>query len=204
MYIFDLDGTIVDTQTDIGRALANVVVGAGFKEPSQTEVVAAVGRGAKNAVQKLTGFEGDALESLAAVFIKKYDEICCDNVTMYPGAKELLLRLKRDGAVLALVTMKFKSAVHKILKALDIEIFDTVITFEDAAKRKPDPESLFMLLDKYEVPKESALMVGDSVVDLKYAKAAGVEACIMRHGYGNAEEISAENPDYLLEDFSEF
>ncbi len=58
LYIFDMDGTIADTKTDIGRALAAAVSAAGFKKPDQAEVVAAIGNGAKNAVNKLTGLEG--------------------------------------------------------------------------------------------------------------------------------------------------
>lgn len=204
LYIFDMDGTIVDTKTDIGRALAEAVADAGFKKPAQAEVVAAIGQGAKNAVNKLTGLEGDALGFCTDAFMKKYDEMCCDNVTLYPGAKELLYRLKSEGAIIALVTMKFKSATNKILKHLQIDIFDRVITFEDAARRKPDPHSLYMLMGEFNVPKELTLMTGDSIFDLKYAKAAGVDACIMEHGYANAEEICAGNPEYILKSFTEF
>lgn len=204
LYVFDMDGTIADTETDIGRALAAAIEAAGFKKPSQAEVVAAIGSGAKNAVRKLTGLEGDALESCSAAFMEKYDEMCCDNVTLYPGAKELLYRLKSEGAVIALVTMKFRSAAYKILKHLDIDIFDRVITFDDAVKRKPDPDSLFLLLSDFNVPKGLALMAGDSAVDLRYAKAAGVDACILEHGYGNPEEIIAGDPEYMIKDFSEF
>ena len=118
--------------------------------------------------------------------------------------KQLLYRLKSKGAVIALVTMKFRSAAYKILKHLDIDIFDRVITFDDAVKRKPEPDSLFLLLDEFNVPKEFALMVGDSAVDLRYAKAAGVDVCILRHGYGNLKEIMAGDPEYIIKDFSEF
>ncbi len=100
--------------------------------------------------------------------------------------------------------MKFKSAAHKILKYLDIDIFDRVITFEDAARRKPDPYSLYLLLGEFNIPKESALMVGDSVVDLKFAKAAGVDVCILGHGYAEAEDIIAGCPEYMIKDFSQF
>lgn len=204
LYIFDMDGTIADTQTDIGRALAEAVSGYGLKKPTQSEVLASIGNGSKNAVKRLTGLEGDALEDCNAAFMEKYDELCCDNVTMYPGVEELLRRLKSEGALIALVTMKFRSAAHKILKHLGIDVFDRVITFEDAVRRKPDPESLFLLLSEFNVQKELALMVGDSIVDLRYAKAAGVDVCIMEYGYSDIEEIIAGKPEYLIKDFSEF
>jgi phosphoglycolate phosphatase len=204
LYIFDLDGTIAETETDIGRALAEAVAASGFKKPSQDEVVASIGSGAKNAVKILTGLEGDALEACTRLFTEKYDEMCCDNVTLYPDAGELLKKLKSEGAAIALVTMKFRSATHKIIKHLGVDIFDRVITYDDVVKRKPDPDSLYTLLSDLNVPKDKALMVGDSIVDLKYAKAADVDVCILEHGYGNIEEITTGNPEYMIKSFSEF
>ncbi len=204
LYVFDLDGTLADTKKDIGRALQRVVEDAGYKKPREEEVVSAIGGGAKKALQKLTGLEGDVLDPFVAAFRKDYDAICCDNVTLYEGAHELLRRLKEQGAKLALVTMKFRSAVDKIIKALDIDIFDDVLAFDDVKKRKPDPESLLSLLEKYSLPACDALMVGDSMTDLKYANAAGVDACIMEYGYGDMKEISEQNPRYTLKSFYDF
>lgn len=204
LYVFDLDGTLADTKTDIGRALQVVLKKAGFDKLSEEEVVSAIGGGAKKAIQKLTALEGGILDDYAAEFMQIYDGMCCDNVTLYEGAGELLRRLKQQGAVLALVTMKFKSAVEKILKKLDIDIFDEVIAFEDAEKRKPHPDSLFMMLEKYDAAASETLMVGDSMTDLKYANAAGVDACIMKYGYANMLEISAEKPAYLINSFLDF
>lgn len=204
LYVFDLDGTLADTKEDIGRAIKRVLEEAGFKPPSDQEVVSAIGGGARNALNKLTGIEGEALEPYAAAFMDDYYEMCCDNVKLYAGACELLHRLKRQGAVLALVTMKFRSATDRIINALGIDIFDEVIAFENAPKRKPDPETLLMMMQKFDVPSEKTLMVGDSMTDALYANAAGVDICIMEHGYGNMAELAAIKPAYMLKSFLEF
>jgi len=133
LYVFDLDGTVADTKVDMARALQAAVTAAGFKKPGIDEVVSAIGQGAQKAVQKLTGLGEDEVGPYVDIFMEKYDEFCCDNVTLYPGIKELLYSLKTKSANIALVTMKFKSAVHKILKRLDIDIFDAV----QAEPRKP-------------------------------------------------------------------
>jgi phosphoglycolate phosphatase len=204
LYVFDLDGTVADTKVDMARALQAAVTAAGFKKPGIDEVVSAIGQGAQKAVQKLTGLGEDEVDPYVDIFMEKYDEFCCDNVTLYPGIKELLYSLKTKGANIALVTMKFKSAVHKILKRLDIDIFDAVISFEDAPKRKPNPESLFMLMEKFGASAKETLMIGDSITDLKYAKAAGVDACMHEHGYGRLSEMVPLEPEYMIKDFYEF
>lgn len=204
LYVFDLDGTIADTKVDMGRAFAAAAAAAGCEKPDERQVVSAIGQGARNAVQKLTGLEGEALEPYVDIFMENYDAFCCDNVKLYPGTKELLIKLKEQGARIALVTMKFKSAVHKVLKSLGVDMFDKVISYDDAKKRKPDPESLFSLMKTFGVPPEATLMVGDSITDLKYAKAAGVDVCILEHGYGRMSEIIPQEPTYIIKDFSGF
>ncbi|MGE5494359.1 MAG: HAD family hydrolase [Burkholderiales bacterium] len=204
LYVFDLDGTVADTKVDMARALQAAVTAAGFEKPSIDEVVSAIGQGAQKAVQKLTGLGEEEVGSYVDIFMEKYDEFCCDNVTLYPGVKELLYSLKAKGARIALVTMKFKSAVHKILKCLDIDIFDAVISFEDAPKRKPDPESLLMLMEKFGASASETLMIGDSITDLKYARAAGVDACLHERGYGRLSDLVPLKPEYMVKGFFEF
>jgi phosphoglycolate phosphatase len=204
LYVFDLDGTVADTKQDLGRALKASVIAAGFEPPDEDRVVSSIGQGAKNSMQMLTGLKGEELDPYVDFFMEKYDEFCCDNVTLYPGIKELLHRLKTEGAYIALVTMKFKSAVHKILECLGLDVFDEVISYDDAKKRKPDPESLFMLMEKFGADPGETLMVGDSITDLKYAKAADVDVCIMEYGYGNMSEIIPQQPTYIIKGFSKF
>lgn len=204
LYVFDLDGTLADTKDDLGRGFSEVVVSHGYKKPSEEEVIASVGRGIANAIGRLTGLKENVPAQYIDEFTEIYDRICCDNVKLYEGARELLIRLKKEGARLALITMKPKIPAWKIIKYLEIDIFGDVVTFEDTDKRKPDPDSLFKLLEKYGLQQCEALMVGDSSTDIQFAKAAGVDVCIMEYGYGNKEEMCALRPEYLLKSFSEF
>ena len=204
LYVFDLDGTVVDTREDIALAFADTLAEAGYPRPDLSQVTAAIGGGAKKALQRLTGLEGEESEPLLAKFLVKYGECCADHAAPYEGVRELLERLTAQGSVLALVTMKVKEPTHKILSALGLEVFDEVIAYEDAQRRKPDPETLFALMEKFGVKPEDALMVGDTVTDMRYAAAAGVDACAMLQGYGDADDLLAELPRYTLNSFKEF
>ncbi len=204
LYVFDLDGTIVDTREDIALAFAQTLEQAGYPRPELSQVTSAIGGGAKKALQRLTGLQDEESEPLLAKFLVKYGEVCAEHAVPYEGARELLECLAAQGAVLALVTMKVKGPTHKILNALGLTMFDEVIAYEDAQRRKPDPETLLMLMEKYGVRPEDALMVGDAATDIRYAAAAGVDACAMLNGYGAAADLLAENPKYTLNSFKEF
>ena len=204
LYVFDLDGTLVDTKLDIARALQKVMGDAGFPKPGIDEVRKAIGGGARKALFKLTGLEDGALGPMLEEFAVAYEEMCCDNTLVYEGAEELLNKLKALGAKLAVVTMKFRAPTHKILIHHGLfDLFDTVLTFDDLEKRKPDPDSLFMLRHRFNISPEDTLMVGDSMTDLDYAKAAGVDACAVSFGYGVLEDMRASSPRYLITGFSE-
>lgn len=204
LYVFDLDGTVADTRVDLARAFAAAMEEAGFPAPSMEQVKAAVGGGAKKALERLTGIKDEALEPLLERYLQIYEGICTEYSVPYPGTRELLGRLVAQGAVLAMVTMKPKVPTDKIIAALGLDFFNEVITFEDVEKRKPDPESLLMLMDKYSIQPEDTLMVGDAATDIQYAAAAGADACAMLNGYGKAESLLAEKPKYAIESFMEF
>jgi len=204
LYVFDLDGTVADTREDLGRAFAAAMQEAGYPLPDMAQVTAAIGGGAMKALERLTGLTGEAAQSLLARFLEIYNGICTEHTAPYPGVRELLARLAAQGAVLALVTMKAKAPTHQILSALTLDVFDEVIAFEDVERRKPDPESLFMLMEKFGIRPEDTLMVGDAVTDMQYAAAAGADACAMLMGYGSPEALLAEKPKYALQSFLEF
>jgi phosphoglycolate phosphatase len=204
LYVFDLDGTVADTREDLGRAFTSAMEEAGYPAPNMEQVTAAVGGGARKALERLTGLKDGAAEPLIARFLEIYVEICTEHTTPYPGVRELLARLAAQGAVLALVTMKAKVPTHKILSALGLDVFDEVIAFEDVERRKPDPDSLLKLMDKYGVSPSDTLMVGDAATDMQYAAAAGADACAMLRGYGNPDALLAEKPKYALNSFLEF
>ena len=204
LYAFDLDGTLVDTRTDIALSMKAVMNDAGLMDATDDEIRAAIGGGAKKAVQRLTGFEGDKLDYYVGVFEKKYEELCSENTTVYEGGEELIKRLKNEGKLLAIITMKARVPTQRILKRHGLfELFGDVIAFDDVEKRKPDPESFFKLLDKHGLKSSDALMIGDTTTDINYAKNAGADACAVKFGYGQNEDLEGLNPEYVINSLKE-
>ncbi len=200
LYAFDLDGTLVDTRTDIALSMKEVMKLAGLSVATDEEVRASIGGGAKKAVQRLTGFEGEDLDYYVGVFEKKYEELCSENTTIYEGGEDLIRRLKSEGKLLAVITMKARVPTHKILKRHGLfDLFNDVIAFDDVKKRKPDPESFFKLLDKHNLKSADAIMIGDTTTDINYAKNAGVDVCAVKYGYGQNEDLEGLNPEYVVD-----
>ena len=203
LYIFDLDGTLVDTRPDIARALQKTLQEANMPVPNLDEVARAIGGGAKNAVSMLTGLVGDAVLPHLKSFTEDYEQMCCDNTCVYEGGEELLRRLKDGGAKLALVTMKYKTPTLKILDAHGLDMFDAVVTFDDVDKRKPDPESLLKLCERFGVDAADVLMIGDTVTDVRYAQGAGADVCAVEYGYGETEDLLVLGPTYAVKSLTE-
>ena len=204
LYLFDLDGTLVDTKLDIALAFQRVLGEAGFEEPSLDEVEKAIGGGAKNAANKLTGLEGDALVPLLERFNEAYEEMCAGHTEVYAGGEALLRRLKGEGARLAVVTLKFRAPTHRILKHHGLaELLDAVLAFDDMEKRKPEPDSLYALMNMFALKPDDVLVIGDTVTDIRYAQNAGVDACAVEYGYGETEDIKALSPQYIIKSLLE-
>ena len=204
LYAFDLDGTLVDTRVDIALTLRAILLDAGMSDVSKETLLAAIGGGAKNAVNKLTGLTGEKLEYYTQMFTDKYDEMCADNTRVYDGGMELINRLKEQGKLLAVITMKARVPTVKILEKHCPDIFDDVIAFDDVEKRKPDPDSFFKLLDKHGVDPSDAVMFGDTTTDMKYAKNAGVDVVAATYGYGVTSELLDLSPEYVIDSLKEF
>ncbi len=204
LYIFDLDGTLVDTRPDIARALEKALKEANLPAPDIDEVSRAIGGGAKNAVSMLSGLAGEGLEPLLLAFSRAYEQMCCDNTRVYDGGEALLHRLKAQGAKLALVTMKYRTPTLKILSRHGLTMFDEVVTFDDIDKRKPDPDSLFSLCARFGASAGDTLVTGDTVTDIRYAQNAGADCCAVEYGYGAMDEILALKPTYAVKSLTEF
>jgi len=204
LYVFDFDGTLVDTREDIARGFGQVLEEFGYEKPAYEQCVAAIGGGARRAIMKLTGAAEEDIEAPYARFHALYQQICADNTYIYDGGKELLLRLKAQGAKVAVVTMKYRAATEVIVEKLGIDMLDDLITSDDVDNAKPDPSSMIHLLEKHGLSASDALMVGDTTTDMRFAKNAGVDACAVTYGYGKTEDILAENPQYVVDSLRDF
>jgi phosphoglycolate phosphatase len=209
--IFDLDGTLVDTAPDL-LAAANAVLAARNRpaiEPATLHHM--IGFGARSLIAQAftaTGEEARAEEmpALEAIFLDHYRAHLADLSRPFPGVEETLIRLKAEGAQMAVLTNKPHVLAGPLLEQLDLSRFFPIIY--GAGSRgyvKPDPRIFHDVVDELSGGKGHGgrgVMIGDSVTDLQTARAASVPCILMSYGYTPVPAASL-GADVVLDHFAQ-
>ncbi len=187
LYVFDLDGTLVDSRRDLADSANELLVACGGSALTEAHVGRLVGDGAATLVARAFAASGlpqppDAL----ARFLAIYDRRMLEHTRPYAGIPDVLDALGAR-ATLAVLTNKPLAATRRILAALDLAAaFDAeaVLGGDGPLPRKPAPDGLRHLAARAGTPLSSTLLIGDSSVDLRTARAAGSPICLARYGFG--------------------
>ena len=202
-FIFDLDGTLIDSKMDIVNSVNAMLRTTGRSElPAQT-IASFVGHGAPQLMASVLGkaaSESDR-ETALSTFLRHYEDHPLDETRTYPGVKEGLAALGEYPK--AVLTNKPLRASMQILEGLGLLEFFTVIYGGDSfATKKPDPAGALSILQELGFPAGQAAMVGDSDVDIQTARNAGMRAVAVTYGFGNYDRIA--NPaDFYVDQLTE-
>jgi phosphoglycolate phosphatase len=186
LIVFDLDGTLIDSRSDLADATNAMLVELGAAPLSTDAVARMVGEGAPVLVRRALTAAGLDPETPDALnrFLACYDDRLLIQTRTYDGMVETLARL-RHSCSLAVLTNKPSRATTRILAGLKIEhYFDGVVGGDTDYGRKPNPAGLYHLIDAAGATPQSTVLVGDSPVDLETARRAGVRICLARYGFG--------------------
>lgn len=185
--VFDLDGTLVDSHADLAASV-NVALAQINRPPlSAAQVARFVGNGVPALLSRALAASGGAgtaaeLDTATAAMLRHYERHCLDATRLYPGVAELLPAL---GArfQLALLTNKPEKPAREILAGLGVAgCFHAVYGGDSLAAKKPDPVGLRTILGPEPAPR-TALMIGDSMVDIQTGRAAGAWTCAVSYGF---------------------
>ena len=206
--IFDLDGTLVDTAPDLAGAMNAVLAAHGRPEVPLHEVRHMVGRGARKLIERgfaVTGAAADeaALDGHVAAFIEHYAAHIADGSAPFPGAREALAQLRADGHMLGVCTNKPEALTHLLLDRLGLSPhFSAILGADTLPVRKPDPRHLMETIVRAGGHPKRAGMIGDSRIDARAPKAAGVKLVIFTFGY-SAFDPATFGADALLHGYDE-
>ena len=198
--IFDLDGTLLNTISDLGKACNYALEKMGFATHPIQAYAYMVGNGVRNLMKKAQQDADEAtIDQLLKYFMEYYNEHCLDSTKPYPGIKELLEKLVAQDVALAVASNKYQSATEKIISGCFPEFkFVAVEGQKEGRQRKPDPSIIFSILEKYPVAKKNVLYIGDSGVDIECAKRACIESIGVSWGFRSVAELRAANADYII------
>lgn len=183
--LFDLDGTLLDSASDIARALSSLRCARGGSAISAAEVRPLVSLGANILLERVLGPFATEPSNDLVEFRAILGALSADPTTVYRGAAEALETLVADGHVLAIVTNKPEALSRSLLTQLGLaDRFATIVGGDTAGRAKPDPEPLLKALELIGMPASHAVFVGDSPVDAQAAQACAMPFVLYEGGYG--------------------
>jgi HAD superfamily hydrolase (TIGR01509 family) len=204
--IFDWDGTLADTKKAVVQSFQKVLGEAGCRV-SDEFIERRMGIGTKKTILEAfrecrMRLDVSTLEKLADEKIRIQAELA-DIVTLFEGVTELLEALQGRIKV-GLATMSSRKVVDKLLPEKNIAgCFDVVVTADDVAKPKPDPEVFLVSAAKLGVKPEDCVVVEDSVFGVRAAKASGMRCIAVSSGVYSREELGEEKPDVTVDALTE-
>ncbi|MEQ8482834.1 MAG: phosphoglycolate phosphatase [Pseudomonadales bacterium] len=206
-YLFDLDGTLVDTAPDLTAALNQALSRAGFPCVDDTLTRHWIGHGARVMVeQALAHLQGPAerIDALCETFLEHYQGNVAIHSRPYPGVTETLAALRDDGARLAVVTNKRAAFSVPLLNALDLSgYFQSIVCGDTAPRPKPAPDPALHACAELGLTPAQVLFVGDSTTDVECARAAGCDVVCVADGYNHGIPPTQLGADAVIGSFLE-
>jgi len=208
LFLFDLDGTLIDSRTDITNALNLALARMNLPALTESRVMDFVGCGLRKLLERAlletTGLQpGDALlQQGITLFGEEYRDHLLDHTRLCPGVREGLDRL--SWARFAVVSNKPEHFSRRILEGLGVgDRFCAILGGDSTPARKPDPGALWKAMDCCAAHPSETVMVGDSAVDIEAGKAAGVITCGILGGFRPRDELEAAGCDCIIENLLE-
>ncbi len=197
LFLFDLDGTLIDSRVDIAHAVNLTFRDLGLPPKPEELIYGYVGHGVRQLIVDAVESEEPALIDRAlAQFEGHYLAHLLDTTCLYPGIADILAGLP-TGRV-AIVTNKPLNYTLKILEGLKItDRFDLILGGTPGRRMKPDPQMVIEALTTLQVDPADAVFIGDSTADIGAARAAGVRSCAVGYGLSPVEEVQAASPDFF-------
>lgn len=190
-YIFDLDGTLLDTIQDLATSVNYALRQCHMPERTLDEVRRFVGNGVRLLMIRAVpgGEDNPRYQEAFDIFRSHYLEHSLDTTAPYPGIIDMLERLKAGGKRLAVVSNKFDTATKKLIRHFFGNLIEVAIGENEAAgvRKKPAPDTVNEALHQLGVGKEDAVYVGDSDVDLQTARNSGLPCISVLWGFRDRE-----------------
>lgn len=199
--IFDLDGTLTDTQEDLFLSTNHALRSLGLPERSLEEVRRFVGNGIRKLIERAVpeGTDPRIVEQCFENFRSHYVMHCQDHTRLYPGIASLLTALHAKGHLMAVVSNKLQTGVTELSHTFFNGIIDVAIGEQSGIPRKPAPDMVHAALKQLGVSASEAVYVGDSEVDVQTASNAGIACISVLWGFRSRDFLIAHGASTLVE-----
>ena len=199
--IFDLDGTLLDTLTDLAEGTNYALRINGFPERTLDEIRRFVGNGARKLIERAVpdGQVEAALEKVRQDFNVYYKIHCKDHTGPYPGIMEMLQELVQQGYSLGVVSNKPDFAVQELIPEYFPDIFASISGERQGVAKKPAPDLIREAMKNLHADSSEAVYVGDSEVDLEAAANAGIPCISVAWGFKGRRFLEEQHAGMIIE-----
>jgi HAD superfamily hydrolase (TIGR01549 family) len=195
--IWDFDGTLIDTYPEMTR-LVNEAVTTFGKTVTLERVTELSCISVDFCIRELAKEFTISYEALLEQFNRVYDTIKREEQCPFPGVVDVCKTVQATGGRNFIVTHRRKKSLFELLETHALRpYFTDIVAGDDGFPKKPDPQAMRYLLDKYQLPPVSVLVVGDRDIDIRAGQSLGVKTCLFRASFPELE------PDLTIKDFSE-
>lgn len=199
--IFDMDGTVLNTVTDLKNAINYALTKNGLKTRTEDEVKSFLGNGMKVLVTKSVGEAAteELLKKVSDDFGSHYMSHCNDNTKPYEGIPQLMKKLHDEGVKIAIVSNKPEIAVVELNRLFYNEITDLCMGEREGLKRKPAPDMVLKAMEILNADPASTVYIGDSEVDFETAKNSGLPCISVTWGFRSREHLISIGANMLAD-----
>lgn len=203
LIIFDLDGTLVDSRSDIADSVNFMMAELGLGKLEDDTICSFVGKGVPNLVRRsITEKHIDKFDDGLSIFREYYFNHLLDRTALYPHVIEILDYF--GSRKKAIVTNKDQRCTMPIVHGLNIAgYFDMIVCGDTLVNKKPHPEPLDAVINKLVADRGRTLIVGDGSADIIAGKSADIHTCGLTCGFGTARELEVAGADVIITDIVE-
>lgn len=206
LVVFDLDGTLVDSASDIAEALNRTLQDWHLPRVPEATVLTWIGDGVRRLVEQAFDAAGSAvdLDEVMPGFMVHYRECLLRSPRLFDGVPQALRQLQERGVLLAICTNKPSALVPPLLRHLGVgDVFALVLGGDSLPQRKPDGEPLRHIAAHFGLQPAQCLMVGDSLTDHRAAQDAGMPVALVRYGYPRGLDLDHADAVAVVDDLRE-
>jgi len=201
VYLFDIDGTLLDSAPDICGAQSEALEAAGCVPVPFNVLRGYVGRELRAVFSDLLPHASEAdMQKMMQDYTLRYRARKHAGTRVCPGVREALAML---GGRRSTATTKSTEGTRLVLEHFELLPYFDHVQGSDGMRYKPAPDVVLAAMAALEAKPEACLLVGDSLADMEAGRRAGVKICAVRYGYGDPAELAKWQPDHWISDLRE-
>ncbi len=206
-YIFDMDGTILDSSIAIGTGVQYALKSLGINDVTLNNVKRWIGRPLYEIWAGYCseyGIEIDLneqrLDELAQLYLKGHYSVFDEGIQVYPGILEFTENLRSKGAKVAIATTKWQKSAEEVMNGINITSYFDVICGTDPDKPvKPDPYVINYAMQELGASPDQSVVIGDTTADIDAAHMAGCKGAAVTYGFGKKTDLERTKPDFWID-----